>query len=68
MMITHDLDLVHQYADRVIVLKDGTEYFSGSPETLWDKGSDFLETAHLYLPFEKQIEHELKRRTRVYVS
>ena len=67
-MITHDLDLVHQYADRVMVLKDGAEYFNGSPNQLWDRGNDFLKEAHLYLPFEKQIEYELKRRTRVYVS
>ncbi|MET3696206.1 energy-coupling factor transport system ATP-binding protein [Bacillus oleivorans] len=61
MMITHDVDLVHQYAHRVIALKDGAEYFKGSPDELWDKGIDFLTEAHLNLPFEKQIKHELKR-------
>ena len=47
-IITHDMDLVYQYFNRVTVLKDGELSFDGSPERLFK--SDILEKNHLDLP------------------
>ncbi len=47
-IITHDMDLVYQYFNRVIVLKDGELTFDGSPDALFR--SDILESNHLDLP------------------
>lgn len=67
-MVTHDIDLVHQYSDRVIVLKDGVIHFSGHPLQLWEKGKDFLEKMSLNLPFEKRMVEGIRRREEVNVS
>ncbi|MEQ6389210.1 energy-coupling factor transporter ATPase [Bacillaceae bacterium S4-13-58] len=53
-MITHDMDLVQKHADRVIVLKEGSLLFDGSPELLWQH-KDLLQKARLKLPFEKEL-------------
>lgn len=47
-IITHDMDLVYQYFNRVIVLKDGELTFDGTPEALFK--SDHLDENHLDLP------------------
>ena len=36
-MITHDMDLISQYAKRVVVLKDGQIVFDGKKEDLFEK-------------------------------
>lgn len=41
-MITHDMELAHAYADRIIVLRDGRAAYDGPPATLW---SDYAELA-----------------------
>ena len=47
-IITHDMDLVYQYFNRAIVLKDGLLTFDGTPDQLFK--SDILEQNHLDLP------------------
>jgi len=47
-IITHDMDLVYEYFNRVIVLKNGELSFDGTPESLFK--SDVIETNHLDLP------------------
>lgn len=47
-VITHDMDLVYQYFNRAIVLKDGELSFDGTPESLFK--SDVLAFNHLDLP------------------
>ena len=47
-IITHDMDLVYQYFNRVIVLKDGELSFDGTPDTLFR--SNLLEKNHLDYP------------------
>jgi len=38
-IITHDMDLVYEYASRVIVLNDGVLVFDGNPENLFKQPS-----------------------------
>lgn len=47
-IITHDMDLVYQYFNRVIVMKDGKLSFDGTPESLFK--SKIIEENHLDLP------------------
>lgn len=47
-VITHDMDLVYQYFNRVIVLKDGQLSYDGDPERLFR--SPLLQENHLDLP------------------
>ena len=47
-IITHDMDLVYQYFNRVIVLKDGELSFDGIPDELFK--SDLIEHNHLDYP------------------
>ncbi len=47
-IITHDMDLVYQYFNRVVVLKDGELSFDGTPDKLFR--SDILEENNLDLP------------------
>ncbi len=45
-MITHDMRLVQEYAERVIVMSEGLIYYDGTPAGLFEK-SDILEQANL---------------------
>lgn len=47
-IITHDMDLVYKYFNRVIVLKDGKLSFDGTPDKLFK--SNLLKENHLDLP------------------
>ncbi len=47
-IITHDMDLVYEYFDRVLVLKDGKLSFDGTPDDLFK--SEVIEDNHLDLP------------------
>lgn len=57
LMVTHDMDLVDDYADRVLVIDNGELIFEGMPETLWEN-KNVLERSRLKLPFRKQVELE----------
>jgi energy-coupling factor transport system ATP-binding protein len=61
LMITHDMEQVEQYADRVLVLDEGGLIFSGTTESLWER-ADVLTKARLTLPFGKLLENERGRR------
>jgi len=58
-LITHDMDLVSEYAKRVIVLKDGLIVFDGSKEELFEhtKFSSF----HLDMPTPLKILKHLEK-------
>ena len=60
-MITHDMELVDQYADTVHVLDEGELIFSGTPECLWENPV-VIDRAKLKLPFRKQLQNEMVRR------
>lgn len=52
-LITHDMDLVYEYAKRVLVLDKGRLAFDGTPEDLFKK--DDLSTYHLDYPATIQL-------------
>lgn len=60
-MITHDMELVDEYADTVHVLDKGELIFSGPPESLWEN-HEVVDQARLKLPFRKQLQNEIIRR------
>lgn len=60
-MITHDMELVDQYADTVHVLDGGELIFSGAPESLWNN-QEVVDKARLKLPFRIQLQNENVRR------
>jgi len=47
-IITHDMDLVYEYTNRVLVLETGSLVFDGTPDTLFHRGD--LEKWHLGYP------------------
>lgn len=49
-MITHDMELVDQYADRVIVLNEGDIALDGKPDDLWSN-DHLLTQARLRKPY-----------------
>ncbi len=53
-MITHDMRLVQEYAQRVIVMSEGKAIFDGQPQGLF-KREDILQAANLH----KTVLHEL---------
>lgn len=59
-IITHDMDLVYQYFNRVVVLKDGKMSFDGKPEDLFK--SDVVESNHLDLPNTVKTLKHLKEK------
>jgi energy-coupling factor transport system ATP-binding protein len=62
-LISHDMDLVSEYAKRVIVLKDGKIVFDGSKEDLFEH-PDF-ETFHLELPTSLKILKHLEKTANI---
>ena len=58
-LISHDMDLVSEYAKRVIVLKEGRIVFDGSKEALFEH-PDF-DTFHLDLPTPLKILKHLEK-------
>ncbi|HCB67642.1 MAG: energy-coupling factor transporter ATPase [Tenericutes bacterium GWE2_38_8] len=58
-LISHDMDLVSEYAKRVIVLKEGSIVFDGKKEALFEH-PDF-ETFHLDLPTPLKILKHLEK-------
>ena len=55
---THDMQLVADWASRVIVMNRGKVIFDGSPKELF-KSKDILETANLVPPQIVELSHEL---------
>lgn len=59
-MITHDMDIIDQYADKVLVVHKGSDLFFGTPSELW-KNEEILSTAKLKLPFSMEFENKIKQ-------
>lgn len=57
-MVTHDMDIVDKYADRVLVLENGEIIRDQSPDQLW-KDSD-LRRWHLDYPTRIQLQQHLE--------
>jgi energy-coupling factor transport system ATP-binding protein len=58
-MITHDMDIIEQHADKVLVMDGGKMLFYDTPDLLWSQ-SDLLARANLRLPFVKELEMYLE--------
>ncbi|MFC4558305.1 ABC transporter ATP-binding protein [Virgibacillus kekensis] len=66
-MITHDMEIIHHYADRVIVLDQGRVAADCHPLELWQQPESTLQGWQLELPVEVQLQH-LSERNAEYVS
>lgn len=60
LLITHDMELVHEKADRVLVLHEGKLLFNGPTEFLWEEQA-LLEKANLDLPLEIKVQCALEK-------
>lgn len=65
MMITHDMELVDQYADRVIVLANGKIVADKTPDQLWDM--PHLENWHLDYPTRIKLKQQMEEQDNAYV-
>lgn len=54
-VITHDMEFVQEYADRVIVMNNGSIHFEGPPISLWSKPARFLEDQGLIPPIAARL-------------
>ena len=59
-MVTHDMDLVAQYASRVIVLSKGRILLDGSPAEVFSRGQSVLGKVNLKLPGIVRLTSSLK--------
>lgn len=59
LMITHDIEIVEQYCDRVIVLDEGELVFDGTPTELWQLPDSQLTAYHLHKPVSIQLAEQL---------
>ncbi|WP_199925579.1 ABC transporter ATP-binding protein [Paenibacillus bouchesdurhonensis] len=59
-MITHDMELVQQFADRVIVLSQGAIQWDGSPIDLWDWPEEQLLSHKLLPPLSAYLKNKLR--------
>ncbi|API92641.1 putative HMP/thiamine import ATP-binding protein YkoD [Virgibacillus pantothenticus] len=57
-MVTHDMDIVDQYADRVIVLENGQIVIDETPEQLWERPC--LNKWHLDYPTRIKLKRHLE--------
>ncbi|MFD3260662.1 ABC transporter ATP-binding protein [Paenibacillus lentus] len=69
-MITHDMELVQQFADRVIVLSQGSIQWDGRPEDLWEWPEQQL-LAHKLIPplsahLKNKLQTAIKRKREAY--
>lgn len=65
LMITHDMELVHQYATRVIVMEQGRIAYDGLPEHLWNDNR--LPDWPVEPPLPVQLNRLLIERSRFHV-
>ncbi|GEN34721.1 ABC transporter ATP-binding protein [Aneurinibacillus danicus] len=58
-MVTHDMDLVDRYADRVIWIADGTIQFNGAPYDLFSSGASLPGLMRpLHYEWERRMRHD----------
>lgn len=62
LMITHDMELVSEYADHVIVIVDGEVLFQGTPHQLFSEHDDLLRCANLEMPLSYSLQKKLTLR------
>ncbi|WP_249870441.1 ABC transporter ATP-binding protein [Oceanobacillus saliphilus] len=67
LMITHDMEIVDQYASRVVVMNNGEVVADCTPESLWDKEAKNLKAWQLELPVSVQIK-KIHEEEAYYVS
>lgn len=53
-IITHDMELVHRYASKAIVMNDGNKAYEGIPSKLWEEKDLLLENG-LTVPTNRDI-------------
>jgi energy-coupling factor transporter ATP-binding protein EcfA2 len=58
-VVTHDVDLIANYCNRVVVLKDGLLLFDGLPEDLFGN-ERLLNSASLFKPMIKNLSEKLQ--------
>jgi energy-coupling factor transporter ATP-binding protein EcfA2 len=58
-VITHDINLIANYCNRVVVLKEGQLLFDGLPEELFGT-QDLLDAANLFKPLIRELSERLK--------
>lgn len=56
--VTHDMDLVNDYCERVVVLSDGRVSFEGTPDALWH-APELLQAAHLRQPYTVRLNQSI---------
>ncbi|ASN07133.1 ABC transporter ATP-binding protein [Virgibacillus necropolis] len=66
-MITHDMEIVHHYANRVIVIEQGVIAADCHPNELWNSSSATLHSWQLEKPIQVQLQEIYEKET-YYVS
>ncbi|WP_200416586.1 ABC transporter ATP-binding protein [Virgibacillus salexigens] len=67
-MVTHDMDLVDKYADRVLVLEKGEIVADQSPDQLWKQEKSVIKRWHLDYPNRIQLKQQMEEDRHVFVS
>ncbi|MBM7572175.1 ABC transporter ATP-binding protein [Aquibacillus albus] len=60
-MITHDMELVYQYAERVLVMENGQIALDTTPEQLWSLTREQLKQWQLELPVQVKLQRLLQK-------
>lgn len=60
LMISHDMEWVQAYADRVLVLDQGQIRYNGCPFELWTNHPELVEACHLRMPMNFAIAKRLQ--------
>ena len=60
-MITHNMEIVQQYADRVIVMDGGEMVLDTSPNELWQKSREQLKRWQLDIPIQIKLEQRKQK-------
>ena len=60
-VITHDMSIVADYCDRVVVLLDGKNVFNGTPRVLFDD-SEILSKTHLRAPQAVRLARAMRQK------
>lgn len=53
-IITHDMELVHRYASKAVIINDGSKVYEGHPSKLWEEKKLLLKNG-LNIPTNKDI-------------
>ncbi|WP_238378831.1 ABC transporter ATP-binding protein [Halalkalibacillus sediminis] len=57
-MVTHDMELVDRYCDRVMVLNEGSIAFQGKPKSLW-RNNELLNRSRLRKPHRVRFRNDM---------